>query len=37
MIIIMEKTATQDNIQAVMNILKEHGFWHLVTESPKIQ
>lgn len=33
MIIIMEKTATQDNIQAVMNILKEHGFRAILHEG----
>ncbi len=29
----MEKTATQDNIQAVMNILKEHGFRAILHEG----
>lgn len=33
MIIIMEKTATRDNIQAVINILKEHGFRAILHEG----
>ena len=33
MIIIMEKTATQDNIQAVISILKEHGFRAILHEG----
>ena len=33
MIIIMEKTATKDNIQAVINILKEHGFRAILHEG----
>ncbi len=33
MIIIMEKTASQDNIQAVINILKEHGFRAILHEG----
>lgn len=33
MIIIMEKTASQDNIQGVINILKEHGFRAILHEG----
>jgi len=33
MIIIMEKTATQENIQGVINILKEHGFRAILHEG----
>lgn len=33
MIIIMEKTATADNIQGVINILKEHGFRAILHEG----
>lgn len=33
MIIIMEKTATQDNIQAVIDILKAHGFRAILHEG----
>lgn len=33
MIIIMEKTATADNIQSVINILKEHGFRAILHEG----
>lgn len=33
MIIIMEKTATQENIQSVIDILKEHGFRAILHEG----